>query len=241
MSLVLARLVCCMSDQYHSMELMAYSVDFFCYLFLAAETQTGSIVMTGLLTAITPERLWGTQVWVPRFYVVHIISAFWISVSSSLDRVVSSWVASGLSPCGACPACIFGSGRSSSAADRLSRRHFTRVFKKHFGLTPSEFLRKWETRYLSSDIMEFVEFYPVNKIFTAEMTFIVVLRKFRKTPSICRKLTFRRVLFLYHRSPYYHIRTSKLKPKPRALKFIRFSFNRNKKLVTGSGFCLNLY
>ena len=29
------------------------------------------------------------------------------------------------------------------------------------------------------------------------MTFIVVLRKFRKTPSICRKLTFRRVLFLY--------------------------------------------
>ena len=48
--------------------------------------------------------------------------------------------------------------------------------------------------------MEFVEFYPVNKIFTAEMTFIVVLRKFRKTPSICRKLTFRRVFFLYHRS-----------------------------------------
>ena len=32
------------------------------------------------------------------------------------------------------------------------------------------------------------------------MTFIVVLRKFRKTPSICRKLTFRRVFFLYHRS-----------------------------------------
>ena len=32
------------------------------------------------------------------------------------------------------------------------------------------------------------------------MTFMVVLRKFRKTPSICRKLTFRRVLFLYHRS-----------------------------------------
>ena len=30
------------------------------------------------------------------------------------------------------------------------------------------------------------------------MTFIVVLRKFRKTPSICRKLTFRRVFFLYH-------------------------------------------
>ena len=28
--------------------------------------------------------------------------------------------------------------------------------------------------------MEFVEFYPVNKIFTAEMTFIVVLRKFKK-------------------------------------------------------------
>ena len=79
-------------------------------------------------------------------------------------------------------------------------QHFTRVFKKHFGLTPSEFLRKWETKYLSSDIMKFVELYPVNKIFTAEMTFIVVLRKFRKTPSICRKLTFRRVLFLYHRS-----------------------------------------
>ena len=32
--------------------------------------------------------------------------------------------------------------------------------------------------------MEFVEFYPVNKIFTAEMTFIVVLRKFRKTVDV---------------------------------------------------------
>ena len=36
-------------------------------------------------------------------------------------------------------------------------QHFTRVFKKHFGLTPSEFLRKRETKYLSSDIMGFVE------------------------------------------------------------------------------------
>ena len=38
-----------------------------------------------------------------------------------------------------------------------------------------------------------------------------------------------------------YIRTSKLKPKPLALKSIRFSFNRNKKLVNGCGFCLNLY
>ena len=30
------------------------------YLFLAAATQTGSASMTGLLTAITPERLCGT-------------------------------------------------------------------------------------------------------------------------------------------------------------------------------------
>ena len=32
--------------------------------------------------------------------------------------------------------------------------------------------------------MEFVEFYPVNKILTAEMTFIVVLRKFGATIGI---------------------------------------------------------
>lgn len=30
------------------------------YLFLFAATQTGSSLITGLLTAITPERLWGT-------------------------------------------------------------------------------------------------------------------------------------------------------------------------------------
>ena len=30
------------------------------YLFLLAATQTGSSLITGLLTAITPERLWGT-------------------------------------------------------------------------------------------------------------------------------------------------------------------------------------
>ena len=30
------------------------------YLFLLAATHTGSSLITGLLTAITPERLWGT-------------------------------------------------------------------------------------------------------------------------------------------------------------------------------------
>ena len=38
-----------------------------------------------------------------------------------------------------------------------------------------------------------------------------------------------------------YIRTSKLKPKPLALKPIHFSFNRNKKMVTGCRFPLNLY
>ena len=33
--------------------------------------------------------------------------------------------------------------------------------------------------------------------------------------------------------------TSKLKPKPTELKSIRYSFNRNKKMVTGCGFSLN--
>ena len=38
-----------------------------------------------------------------------------------------------------------------------------------------------------------------------------------------------------------YIRTSKLKPKLMALNSIHFSFNRNEKLVTGCGFCINLY
>ena len=41
--------------------------------------------------------------------------------------------------------------------------------------------------------------------------------------------------------PFIYIRTSKLKPKLMALNSIHFSFSRNKYLVTGCGYCLNLY
>ena len=51
---------------------------------------------------------------------------------------------------------------------------------------------------------------------------------------------FGHILILVYYTLLY-IRTSKLKLKPPALNSIRFSFNRNKKLVTECGYCLNLY
>lgn len=41
--------------------------------------------------------------------------------------------------------------------------------------------------------------------------------------------------------PYLYISISKLKPKLMALNSIHFSFSRNKYLVIGCGYCLNLY
>ena len=38
----------------------SFFIHIYYYLFLLAATQTGSSLITGLLTAITPDKLWGT-------------------------------------------------------------------------------------------------------------------------------------------------------------------------------------
>ena len=50
----------CMAIMQDNVNRYSFFIYFNYYLFLLAATQTGSSLITGLLTAITPDRLWGT-------------------------------------------------------------------------------------------------------------------------------------------------------------------------------------